>query len=513
MAQNDPLFNLIKSLSKAEKRYFKLQSKQHQIGEANNYVRLFDVLEKQKVYDKAVLEKVFRKEKFMKHLSAAKRYLFQQILESLAEFHESKNEDLMLRREIRYVELLMNKKQLKSGRKLLNRLLKKAKTSKNYLRLFELQQLERQFIANTDISSEEMWQCLEREEEIEATLKSLTRIERVRWIYYRFLVLLNRKSRVVGEEEKTYYKQLIQDPIFQEAATSDSTYLRELCDDTMLRYYYMIEPNHTKSYEIAKRSFQFSQHEYSESKSYPLRKLLTKAQRLIYRAILCRQYKDILPVLKYINQLPLSNQYEQTLFCEVYFAGLFLYRIKTGDTKQVNSDLAFFADQIDLLAGKMNIGFELNLYTIVAHLYFMLGDYPQALHYLDLFLQHPKAKTLEKIIGPAYIFRIIILYEQEAFDAFEKYKRNTFRKLKQLTDYPQFYTLFQYFFTKIWNTSTLKEEQQQYKLLFEKLEILYNQNIEKPAFGIFDFTNWAEAKIKNVSYLKYKKAHTSLSMD
>ena len=45
------LFELIKSLSKSEKRYFKLISSRHTIGDENNYVRLFDYIAKQDEYN------------------------------------------------------------------------------------------------------------------------------------------------------------------------------------------------------------------------------------------------------------------------------------------------------------------------------------------------------------------------------------------------------------------------------------------------------------------------------
>ena len=48
---NSALFDLVKSMSKSEKRYFKLMSSRHTIGDENNYVRLFDFLDKQEEYD------------------------------------------------------------------------------------------------------------------------------------------------------------------------------------------------------------------------------------------------------------------------------------------------------------------------------------------------------------------------------------------------------------------------------------------------------------------------------
>ena len=43
---NNALFELIQAMSKSEKRYFKLMSSRHTIGKENNYVRLFDFLDK-----------------------------------------------------------------------------------------------------------------------------------------------------------------------------------------------------------------------------------------------------------------------------------------------------------------------------------------------------------------------------------------------------------------------------------------------------------------------------------
>ena len=57
----EALFELIKSLSKSEKRYFKLLSSRHTIGDENNYVKLFDFIDKQTTYDEGVIFKEFKK--------------------------------------------------------------------------------------------------------------------------------------------------------------------------------------------------------------------------------------------------------------------------------------------------------------------------------------------------------------------------------------------------------------------------------------------------------------------
>lgn len=80
MKSTDHLFELIKSLTKGEKRQFKL----HAAGAAKkSYVVLFDVLEKMKTYDEEKLKKKHRTAPFAKNLAVTKQYLYDQILASL----------------------------------------------------------------------------------------------------------------------------------------------------------------------------------------------------------------------------------------------------------------------------------------------------------------------------------------------------------------------------------------------------------------------------------------------
>jgi hypothetical protein len=62
---NNALFELVKAMSKSEKRYFKLMSSRHTIGKENNYVRLFDYLDKQSEYDEDLIFKTFKGEAFL----------------------------------------------------------------------------------------------------------------------------------------------------------------------------------------------------------------------------------------------------------------------------------------------------------------------------------------------------------------------------------------------------------------------------------------------------------------
>ena len=51
------LFNLIKTLTKSEKRYFKIEASKHGGDKKNHYVKLFDAIEAMNEYDEEALKK------------------------------------------------------------------------------------------------------------------------------------------------------------------------------------------------------------------------------------------------------------------------------------------------------------------------------------------------------------------------------------------------------------------------------------------------------------------------
>ena len=70
------LHELIKYLSKSEKRYFKLYASRHTIGDENNYIILFDYLEKQEEYKEEAIFKHFKGQAFLNKFSITKKRLY-----------------------------------------------------------------------------------------------------------------------------------------------------------------------------------------------------------------------------------------------------------------------------------------------------------------------------------------------------------------------------------------------------------------------------------------------------
>ncbi len=84
------LYHLIKSMTKAEKRQFKLFATQHARKDSNNYVLLFDAVDRQEVYDEEKLRRKLRKYNFSKSLAKTKYLLYELILRMLRQLYDGR---------------------------------------------------------------------------------------------------------------------------------------------------------------------------------------------------------------------------------------------------------------------------------------------------------------------------------------------------------------------------------------------------------------------------------------
>lgn len=92
----DDLFTLIKSLSKAEKRYFKIQANAENSSN-KNYMILFDILCELEHYNEAEVKDMLKDKMQTANFHVTKKYLFDSIVKALASFHAEETIDIKVR--------------------------------------------------------------------------------------------------------------------------------------------------------------------------------------------------------------------------------------------------------------------------------------------------------------------------------------------------------------------------------------------------------------------------------
>lgn len=106
--QTDNLIQLIRSMTRAEKRHFRLFAKRNQASNEILFLQVFDLLDKKGEYDESFLLKKLPALK-KGQLSNLKAHLMRQLLTSLRMLSLKKNEDIQIREVIDFARVLYDK--------------------------------------------------------------------------------------------------------------------------------------------------------------------------------------------------------------------------------------------------------------------------------------------------------------------------------------------------------------------------------------------------------------------
>ena len=200
MNKKEELFFLIKSLSPSEKRYFTMFA--NRIAKGSNYVRLFEVIEAQDIYDEKAIKSTFKGEKFIRQLHVTKSYLRTMILKSLRNYHDELSKDAEVKDLLRNVEILFNKELYVHAQTELDRaysLAMKFELNMNLVEILNWQQKMSQTRSPHDYHS--FRQILSRQE---ASIKKVENINR-----YTQLIVDVSQAIVEGRDEVTPHENLL----------------------------------------------------------------------------------------------------------------------------------------------------------------------------------------------------------------------------------------------------------------------------------------------------------------
>ncbi|MEO7984500.1 MAG: hypothetical protein ABI688_10500, partial [Bacteroidota bacterium] len=220
----DILFQLIKSLEKAEKRHFKLYIKRSSGKEDLKIVRLFDALDKLKDYDeKALLKKL--EDVTKPQLANLKTHLYKQILASLRLLKSADSLDLQLNEQFDYAHILYKKGLFIQSLRILERAKEIAKTNQKFNFLPQTIALEKR-IENLHItrSMQDRAQSLSAEaDEVSSHIEKVARLSNLALKLYSWFV---QHGHARNEEDEKDVRQFMKDNLTQDVWEQTGFYER-----------------------------------------------------------------------------------------------------------------------------------------------------------------------------------------------------------------------------------------------------------------------------------------------
>lgn len=493
---NDSLYLLIKSLSKSEKRNFKLYVNRLQSNEDSKFLVLFEVLDKQNEYNE---EKIFLKaiDISKSQLSNLKAHLYKQILQSLRLNASNQDLDIYLREQIDYAKLLYNKGLYNQSLKLLD----KAKTTaiefeKNVLLLeiydFE-KHIESQYITRSINTTAE-----EITNNANLLNKKIAGTNTFSNLGLRLYGLYLKTSHVRNEKDYLFVSEFFKSnlPVYNpnELSFFEKLYLYQ----SYVWYNYIIQDFLT-CYKYARKwadLFEENQHLIPVYADLYLKGLHNLMAALFFINHKSKFNSTLVKLEKLGNEeFIVNNENNSVLLFQYLYINKINYHFMNGDF----SGGLYLVDEIEVgilrYTKKIDDNRIINFYYKIGCLFFGSGDNSQALKYLNKVINHP-AQIRSDIHGFARILKLIAHYEMGNTEMVEYQVKSVYRFLYKLEELNQVQQLIIAFLRKvpIIDDKSVKKE---FIKLRSNLIKLQQDPYEKRAFLYLDIISWLTCKIEN----------------
>jgi tetratricopeptide (TPR) repeat protein len=494
MKPSNELFDLIKTLSKSEKRFFKLQSAL-QSGD-KNYVRLFDTIDKMEEYDEEQVKKAFKGEKFIKHLPSEKNHLYKLILKALRSYYSDTSISSILKQEIKNIEILYNKSLFDECNKFLARAKKMAVKYEKFYYHFELINWEKTLLEEAFEDGQFTMDIDGLIEEEKLVIDQLRNLAEYHVLYSKINYVFRSGGYARTEENRAIIDEIVNHQLIKGKNTALSKRAATIC------YYTQGFCNLANGdYDTALVKFRRVKAILDDADH--LRSDLSKRYvRTIANMITCLLHKQEFEEARQLIVLMRSFKDEDgfnyrdvqaSIFKNAGLAELELYHHKDDfengveAAEEIMKGLATFE-------GKLQKEHELNFFYQFAYIYFGAGQFNKALSWLNKVLNDNENTLRQDLYSYARLFNLVIHYELGNYDLLEYTIKSTSRYLqKRERDFPMEKVIIDNF-KKIIKNQSAADRKKHFLAFYKELEVLKAEPENEIVFKYFDFCTWVKGK-------------------
>jgi hypothetical protein len=502
------LFELIKSLSKSEKRYFKLISSRHTIGDENNYVRLFDFIDKQDVYNEKQLFIEFNGEAFLHRFSITKKRLYDHVLNALDAYYSSSSIDSQLFKLIHSADILYKKSLYDQCNRILRSAEKLAEKHEKYSILTEIRRKQKKLIENSAYSGSSITELHEIEVKDKNILSKIELYNTLWTLKSKMFLTLSRKGKARSEDELFEYRNIIEQlpkDLKTEVLSFDSAYLYNhiqsafyFAIDDMEKTYIFLRAN-LKTFEDKEDAINSNLNTYFS--------LLTNT---IYVSEQLGYHQDSTALLKVLKSIPIrfdlsgNEDLQIKLFASSISIELSLLTHR-GEYHQAHSLFPIIESGLKEFGNKVSPVRKAFIQFKLATVQLGLGNFSGALKWINLILNDTDLDGNEDILSYTQILELLVHLEMEHNQLLPYSLKNAQRFLKSRNRLYSFERVFLQFVSKRIKCTNQIDAQILWEELYNELSQIQEDSFEGLALEYFDFIAWAESKFKKTSFTEILK--------
>lgn len=497
---NDHLFRLINSLSRAEKRYFKLYTSRHLVGNHSNHQVLFDAVAKMKEYDEAALLKKFEGEAFTRRFPIAKRRLYDMILKSLDAFHAESSLETRMRRSMHQVEILFKKGLYKDAGKILRSIRRTAIEKQLDTLLIDVKIWERKLMERSNYAELKEGELEAAGMEMNEILQRLKHNGRLWELKSTLFNLLYKKGQARSEERIQELDEFIQDV----ALTSEP-------DDPKGKYlFHHIHGVHNfavgdlgscRDHLRSELDVLTSESEYFAEEP---NMVVAAMSNLIHVSLQLGDEDEAIALLQRFRGLPdeLKMDMTEDLRLRMFATTTsleFSVGMQRGEFSKLVDKMDEISDGLDTYGERLGTVRKAGLYYSIAFTHFATGDMSAALKWCNRLLNDIHIDKSEDIICFGHLLNLLIHLEAGHSGLLPYALRSAERFLKTRERVFQFETLFLDMVRSLAKAKGKEREEDALQRFIDSAISLRQDPLEKPVFEHLHPISWAISKLQGTS--------------
>jgi hypothetical protein len=492
---SEPVFQLIKSLTRSEKRHFRLFTNRQGSTDGLKFLQLFDALDALETYDEVqILSQVPALKRVQ--LANLKANLYKQVLSSLRVYHAGQNPDIQLHEQLDYARVLYNKGFYQQSLRMLEKVKQAARQVEmphivllalDFEKLIESQYITRSLDDRAETLAIEAVNTVEQLANIHALSNASLRL------YGLYLKAGHARNQADHERVKDFFCANL-----PAAPNARAGFFEKLYFYQAQVWYCTLNQDFRTCYRYAQKWVDLFEQapQMKDLQAMLYIKGLHNLLATLYNMLYYSKFIDTLRTLEEFaaNQTRRSSpNTEILLFQYIYTHKINAYFLEGRFTEGLEI-IPELLENLERYKGQLDIHRTLVFYYKIASLYFGSGQYQKAIEYLNLITQHKDLSLREDIQCFARILNLIAHYEAGDDASLEYQVRSVYRFLGMLNE-QQAMQVEIFRFLRSVGTIAPQQVREAFIALRDKLMVIAANPYESRPFLYLDIISWLESKI------------------
>ncbi|MFZ1323356.1 MAG: hypothetical protein WAT71_17515 [Ignavibacteria bacterium] len=511
MKPSDDLFLLIKSLSSNEKNFFRKKYIALLEDADGNYLKLFNDISKQTIeiseYDENEIKEGKYSGKFIKNLSFNKNFLYNFVLNSLADFNKEHKDIFYIRNLLTQSEILSDKMLNEQSLKLLQRAEKISQEKDLHYNNFEVLNFERLILRNTTSVED----YIKSSSELFTEQYDILEIQKNSLDYYRLnetvgiFLRINGSGKIREKEKLLEFEKIFDTPLLKNIDNAKTFICRYIFYNLNLQYH-LTKENYDEGYECARLATELCRSNIEKLKG-KLNNYIYSLSNLMNCQTRAKKFSEfentVIELEKIADIYPKMITESNRVFI---FYTLAVTRLSKNITdlniKRLEEIEVDIQNSISKYEDKITLYQRIILYFFLSVANFIQSKFDNCIYWNSKIFNLGKSDMSEDYQCYARILQLLSYFELKYFDALEYTMKSAYHFISKKKKNYKYENIIQKYLRRSFRIKTDSELREMFIEMKDELEIIYKDEYEKNAFDAFNIIYWLESKIRKIPFVE-----------